>query len=155
MPSVAATSGPAIASRTAARQTYGGQITRITPGARVRDPIVRASSPASPGVEFIFQLAATIMWCMTESCQSRGRSLPVQREPLDPVERALDRAAVHPEALGEVGERRLRRLPSSLRHETDHVRLRGQPAVGFDPVDRGELAAGRRHGPLEVRRTPR
>ena len=36
---------PASASRTAARQTNGGQITRVTPGSRVRDAIVRASSP--------------------------------------------------------------------------------------------------------------
>ena len=52
------TSSPASASRTAARQTNGGQITRVTPGTRVRDAIVRASSPASAGVVFIFQLAA-------------------------------------------------------------------------------------------------
>ena len=33
-------------------------MTRVTPGARVRAAIVRASSPASAGVVFIFQLAA-------------------------------------------------------------------------------------------------
>ena len=33
-------------------------MTRVTPGSRVRDAIVRASSPASAGVVFIFQLAA-------------------------------------------------------------------------------------------------
>ena len=52
------TSSPASASRTAARHTYGGQITRVTPGSLVRDAIVRARSPASAGVVFIFQLAA-------------------------------------------------------------------------------------------------
>ena len=48
------------ASRTAARQTNGGQMTRVTPGSRVRPAIVAASSPASAGVVCIFQLAATI-----------------------------------------------------------------------------------------------
>ena len=52
------TSSAASASRTAARLTYGGQITRVTPGSRVRDAMVLASSPASAGVVFIFQLAA-------------------------------------------------------------------------------------------------
>src|SRR5689334_3332928 len=69
-----ATSSPSSASRTAARHTYGGQITRVTPGARVRDAIVRASSPASAGVVFIFQLAATITGRMAAN-HARGGGL--------------------------------------------------------------------------------
>ena len=42
-----------------------------TPGSRVRDAIVRASSPASAGVVFIFQLAAITIGRMARSCQRR------------------------------------------------------------------------------------
>ena len=55
-----ATPVPSSAFPTAARQTNGGQITRSTDGSAVREAIVRASSLASAGVVFIFQLAAMI-----------------------------------------------------------------------------------------------
>ena len=89
-------SSSASASRTAARQTNGGQMTRITPGPRVRAAIVRASSPASAGVVCIFQLAATIdVTHRGESCQS-GPPLPDVRRPpssSDAAIRSLERAA--------------------------------------------------------------
>ena len=73
----------ASASRTAARHTNGGQITRMTPGTRVRAAIVRASSPASAGVVCIFQLAATMtigrMPRIMAERQSRRRRCGVPR----------------------------------------------------------------------------
>ena len=56
------------------------------------------------------------------------------------------------EPLGELGQRRLRRLAAGLGDEADDVRLVREPAVGLERVDRRELPAGRPDGPLEVRR---
>ena len=59
---------------TAARQTNGGQMTRVTPGSRVRAAIVRASSPASAGVVCIFQLPATITSRIAANHARAGRA---------------------------------------------------------------------------------
>src|SRR5437762_11244523 len=108
-----ATDVPSSASRTVARQTNGGQMTRTTPGSSVRAAIVLASSAASSGTVCIFQLAAMITGRIRESCQRRATPIPapgglrtgialptpdpgvlvvsiVEREPFDPLERPLD-----------------------------------------------------------------
>src|SRR6478735_9431581 len=111
-------------------------MTRVTPGSRVRDAIVRASSPASAGTVFIFQFAAITTGRMARSCQRRphrpravwhvvagmpgppARPAPadaavvVEREALDAVEGALDGGTVEVEAGGDLGQRRLRGLAS-------------------------------------------
>ena len=126
---------PTSASRTAARQTNGGQMTRSTgPLDPVRAAIVAASSPASAGVVCIFQLAAMTTGLTPESCQSRTVVF-VRGESLDPLEGALDGRAMEPEPLGELAEGRLRRLPSGRGHEPHDRRLLGQPAVGLEAVD--------------------
>ena len=50
-------------------------MTRTTSGSRVRPAIVRASSPASAGVVFIFQLAAMMTGRMAPSCHRRTRCI--------------------------------------------------------------------------------
>ena len=143
------------ASRTAARQTNGGQMTRVTPGTRVRSAMVRASSPASAGVVCIFQLAATMTsrmaGIMTERQAPGGfpRAAPsaaacysgadgaadplvvVEREPLDAFERPLDRRPMERQA----GPRA--RTGSLRASRVARRRRGGRPAAGG--------RAGRRH----------
>src|SRR5262245_55270980 len=143
-------------------------MTRSTLGSAVRDAIVVASSPASAGVVFIFQLAAMMTGRITrESCQSAalpgpGRSAPcaatsdplvgMEREVLDPLERPLHGRAVDVQPLCQLAQRRLRRLASSIGDEADDGWLDGQAAVGLDLLDRRDLAAGSAHGAMEIRR---
>ncbi len=90
-PSGAATSPAARASRTAARQTNGGQRIRTTPGSRVRLAISRASSPASAGVVFIFQLPATMTGRIARIMpEARPRPPPPARDGPARVERPID-----------------------------------------------------------------
>src|SRR5262245_578696 len=97
--------------------------------------MVVASSPASAGVVFIFQLAAMITGRITrESCQSPslpgpGRSAPsrttsdplvgMEREVLDPLEGALDGRAVDVQPFRQLAQRRLRRLAPGVGDEAD------------------------------------
>ena len=79
-------------------------MTRVTPGSRVREAIVRASSPASAGVVFIFQFAATITSRIgrnharaADRRRRGGRSTASSSwtaRSLDPLERPLDRRPV-------------------------------------------------------------
>ena len=66
------TSVPASASATAASDTNGGQMTRVTPGTAVAAAMATASGPASAGVVFIFQLPATITGRIAGIIRSRG-----------------------------------------------------------------------------------
>src|SRR5476649_2858141 len=103
----------ASASRTAARHTNGGQITRWTPSTSVRMARVVASSAASAGVVCIFQLAAMITGRITGSCQSCP--LRVGGQQLDPLERPLDGRTMDEEVLAQLSQRRLGRRPASSR----------------------------------------
>src|SRR5262245_22737206 len=152
-----ATSSAARASRTGARQTKGGQMTRVTPGSRVRDAIVRASSPASAGTVFIFQLAAITTGRIARSCQRRPPPGPapdplviVEGEALHAVQRPLDRRAVEVEPGGDLGQGGLGRLAPRLRDRPHGPWLVAQPPVGLQGVDRRELAARRRDRPVQV-----
>src|SRR5450756_2121915 len=128
-------------------------MTRTTPGSAVRDAMLRASSPASAGVVFIFQLAATITSRMAPSCHRpthprRGRasrdSVPfgparwtrrhiggVERQRLDPAERALDAAARHSQLRGELAQRRLRGSAAERGHCPDRIWLSCKSAVSY------------------------
>ena len=146
-------------------------MTRTTPGSRVRAAIVSASSPASAGVVFIFQLAAMMTGRIVRIMPERGaagvrrprrRAWPapaaadalvgMEGEPLDALERPLDGRAVEPEPLGQLGERGLGRLPPCLGDEPDDVWLLGEAAIAVELVDRRDLPARRADGSLEVRR---
>ena len=81
-----------------------------------------------------------------------GTLVGMEREPLDALERPLDGRAMEAEALGELRERRLRRLAAGRGHEPDDGRLLGESAVAVELADRRELAAGRPDRPLEVGR---
>ena len=107
---------------------------RRPPARAVRAAIVAASSPASAGVVFIFQLAAMMTGRMARimpEARSRGRAAcrtaasraapsdpprpACERQALDPLEGALDGRAVELEPLGELAQRRLRRLAPGRR----------------------------------------
>ena len=163
-----ATPVPRSASPTAARQTNGGQMTRSTDGSAVRAAIVAASSPASAGVVFIFQLAAMMTGRIDRIMPERGRCADRAGRPL-PARRPIpssgwsarcsirssarwaverwtwSRSASSPSVASGVSRR-----ASATRRTI--VRLDREPAVGLELLDRRELAAGRPDGPLEVRR---
>ena len=154
------------ASRTTARLTNGGQITRVTPAIRVRLAMVAASSPASAGVVCIFQLAATITSRMARIMPERdgdhgpesgtaartgvGRRIQrppilvgIRRQPFEPFERPLDGRAVGPEALGQLGQARLGCRPrrASATARTVGGSLASRPSAVQDR-DRIELPSG-------------
>ena len=79
-------------------------------------------------------------------------SASLKGKPLEAFQRALDGGPVKLQAAGQLGERRLGRLPARRGDRPDDPRLGGEPAVGLEPVDRIELPARGRDRPLEVRR---
>src|SRR3954452_24325718 len=84
---------------------------------------------------------------------TRRRTVLVGRcQPLETLERALDRGAMDLEPLREVPEARFRRVPACLGHHPHDVRLGGETAVGVERVDRVKLADRGAHRALEVRR---
>ena len=155
-------------------------MTRVTPGTRVRAAIVRASSPASAGVVFIFQLAAIttgridlIMPEATPAVRGRAAVAPARprrlrgrrRRRVDARRRLVWRASRSSRSsarctaerwrssrVGDLGERGLRRLAPCRGDRAHRPRLLAQSAVGLERVDRRELPARRGHGALQVGR---
>ena len=148
-----------------------GQSTRITPGSRVR---ARSSAPARRRrpvscASSSWRRSRSGAW--PRSCQrpavrrafAVGPGPPlarrtadalvvVQREPLDPLEGALDRRSMEPSrsaSSDSVASGVSRRASATARTRTGCSR---EPAVRLERVDRRELAAGGRDRPLEVGR---
>ena len=158
-------SDSARASRTAASETYGGQMTRMTPSTRVRAAIVGGQGAGVGGVVFIFQLPAMIDVAhrrhharADRPRTARERRSPRRlgrRQPLEPLERPLDGRAMDLEALGELGQARLRGLAPRLGDAAARRRAGRQPPVRLERVDRIELATGGADRALEVGRSRR
>ena len=131
------------ASRTAARRTNGGQMTRVHAGHVASGPrSSRASSPASAGVVCIFQLAAMMT----------GRIARIMPEP--PAPRSAARCSIRSsarwtderwsrETFGQLGQGRLGCRPSGVCDEAHDRWLLGEPSVRLELVDR-RRAGGRR-----------
>src|SRR5213593_4760322 len=135
-PTATSGSSSARASRTAARQTNGGQITLVTPASRVREAIVRARSPASLGVVCIFQLAAITTSRMDAHHAGPALAVVWRRlglgEPRQALEGPLHGGAVEVEPDRELGEGRLRRLATGVRDDADDVGLLPESAIGVE-----------------------
>jgi len=76
----------------------------------------------------------------------------MEGQPLDALEGALDGRPMEAEPLGQLAERRLGSRAPSVGDEPDRIRLLGQPAVDLELVDCCDLAPGRAHRALEIRR---
>ena len=164
-PTAISGSASASASRTAARATNGGQMTRTTSGSRVRPAMVRASSPASAGVVCIFQLAATITsrivanharaatsnaarWSATSrATPARRRPRPDARAARVPAGPLIGGSPSRSASSDRVASGVARRAGGD--HPNDR-RLDGKTPVGIERRDRVQLAA-RRHSPPRSR----
>ena len=144
------TPGPASASRTAARDTYGGQITRTTDGSSVAAAMEAARAPASRGRPFIFQFPAT-MTVLT------GRIIPVtpggrragghvggpgRSTPLRAGERPPTRSARGP--AGRAGG-----TPPAAPRARPATPPAGPRAVARRPLQGGRSPAGRARAPAD------
>jgi hypothetical protein len=76
----------------------------------------------------------------------------VERQRLDPAERALDAAARHSQLRGELAQRRLRGSAAERGHCPDRIWLSCKSAVTVENGDRRELAGRRSRDAVEVRR---
>ena len=104
------------------------------------------------GDDHVTHRAESCQSVVARMCRRPSVGLVGHGEPLEALERALDGGAMDLEPLGELGETRFGGLAAGLRHQPDGVRLRPEPAVGVERVDRIELPPGGAHRALEVGR---
>ena len=145
------------ASRTTARLTNGGQMTRVTPG-HPRPRRDRPREVAGVGRGRVHLPVGGHDHVTHRRNHARaGRagtagSASMRREALEPLEGPLDRGSVDLEAFGQLGQARLGCRAARIRHAPDDVRLGRQAPVGVERRDRIQLAARGADRALEVGR---